>query len=169
MHQPITVWIGPRVIRELITEANLETPFETGGVLLGYWSDSDSSVVVQDHVGAGPQATRGRGWFVPDAEYQEDEIAIRYEASGRRTTYLGDWHSHPNGTTTLSRRDRRTLRGIAKFGDARAANPLMVVLAGGEPWRFGVWQLRRGRLLRTMAGGEPTLIDTKWRRAVLGD
>ena len=33
---------------------------------------------------------------------QEQEIGRVYTASGRCTTYVGDWHSHPGGSLYLS-------------------------------------------------------------------
>ena len=68
-----------------------------------------------------------------------NEIAEHYYASGRVETYLGDWHSHPNGGGRLSSLDRRTLAMIAGFDAARAPRPLMAVLHGGEPWRLAIW------------------------------
>ena len=50
--------------------------------------------------------------LIPDHEYQEQEIARVYATSGRCTTYVGDWHSHPGGALYLSRTDVRTAGAI---------------------------------------------------------
>src|SRR3546814_7384631 len=62
---------------------------------------------------------------------------FRSARSGRRETYLGDWHTHPDGTDVLSRADKATLRRIARTPDARAPRPVMLI-ANGEPeqWRI---------------------------------
>lgn len=59
-------------------------------------------------------------------------------------TYLGDWHTHPNGSPALSRKDLRTLRRIARHPAARISQPVMAVLAGGPAaWHLAVRQPRR--------------------------
>jgi|CXWL01.1.fsa_nt_gi integrative and conjugative element protein (TIGR02256 family) len=137
-------WLPTNVRDSLIVEANQWVPQETGGVLLGYIT-ARGDVVVTDTVGAGPNALRSRIGFLPDHEYQEDEIAQRYKASGRVHVYLGDWHSHPSGGPSLSRRDRRTLRVIASSKDARISTPIMLVISGGPLWCFTAWHYHAQR------------------------
>jgi integrative and conjugative element protein (TIGR02256 family) len=110
-----------------------------------------SEVVITEAVGPGLRAVHDLKGFLPDHEYQDAEIAKRYEASGRRISYLGDWHSHPGGTASLSRKDEKTLARIAREQAARAATPLMALLAGADPWTLAVWC---GRLVRVpLLGG----------------
>lgn len=118
-------------------EAARRDPHETGGVLLGYWGED--AAVVADMVGPGPDALHGPNGFVPDAEYQEMEIAQRYETSGRIVTYMGDWHSHPGGSGRVSRLDLRTLHTIAREPAARAPAPIMLVVSDGDPWKLMAW------------------------------
>jgi integrative and conjugative element protein (TIGR02256 family) len=115
-------------------------PVETGGVLMGYWVKEFEEIVITHAIGPGPTAIHLPTGFIPDSEYQEDEIACHYAESERLSTYLGDWHTHPLETAHLSRKDRRTLRRIAKYTDARASVPLMVVLGGGDPWCMKIWR-----------------------------
>ena len=122
-------------------------PKETGGVLLGYWRAGSGEPVATHVVGPGPNAVHREHGLIPDYDYQEDEIATLYRASGRRLSYLGDWHTHPGGDSRMSRRDRACLRRIARFARARAPNPLMLILAGGDPWTPVV---RQGRMRRRL-------------------
>jgi integrative and conjugative element protein (TIGR02256 family) len=129
------VWM-PRQKLQLVThDARRWSPLETGGVLMGYRAGSD--VVVQDVVDAGPLAIRSRHSFLPDQESQLSGIADLYERSGRITTYLGDWHSHPTGEVRMSRTDERTLIRIAASIEARTPEPLMMIVRGEE---YRVWQ-----------------------------
>lgn len=120
-------------------EADRLFPRETGGILLGYRADGQT--VVTAIIGPGPKADHQVDGFRPDYDFQEAEIARRYAASQRRETYLGDWHSHPGADDAqMSFKDRITLSRIARFGPARAPEPLMAILFG-EPggWRCGLW------------------------------
>lgn len=139
----------------MVTEATRAFPLETGGLLLGYDDPATAQVVIRQVVGPGPRAAHGLSRFFPDHDYHRRETARIYASSGRITSYLGDWHSHPGGGTALSPTDRRTLARIARAQTARAPRPIMIVLAGtplpadisplpygdDAEWRVGVWQL----------------------------
>ncbi|MGH9770230.1 MAG: Mov34/MPN/PAD-1 family protein [Candidatus Acidiferrales bacterium] len=134
-------WINVEVVALATAEARGMHPYESGGVLLGYIVDANE-LVIGRAIGPGPQAEHGKAHFVPDSAYHESEIAREYEASGRLTTYLGDWHSHPNCSTRLSMLDRRTLAMIAKCREARMPTPIMAIIGSLEPLNLCVWQYR---------------------------
>ena len=143
------MWWAAEALEEALREAQRAYPLETGGLLLG-WTTGPGAVVISRVIGPGPRANHRATSFTPDAAWQERQLADAYEQAGRRLQYLGDWHSHPRGTIRLSGTDRATLRLIAHHPDARAAHPVMAVLAGGPLWQVAVRQhvRRRGAPLR---------------------
>ena len=141
--QRVIAWIAQSVVTAMTGEASARFPEETGGVLLGYWSQTEDDVVIHHAVGPGPNATHKRLRFHPDSQFHEAEIARIYEMSGRRHTYLGDWHTHPRGGLRLSVRDLRTLSRIARTREARVSVPIMIILAGDEKeWKIAVWRFQ---------------------------
>ena len=128
-------------------EADRTFPLETGGVLIGYWADSQTDVVVVDVVGPGPAAQHTPATFLPDAAHHEKVVAQAYKRSDRRHVYLGDWHSHPlPGHDALSRRDRQTLHHIGRAAAARMPTPIMALLVRSEAaWDLRTWALRATR------------------------
>jgi len=139
----LRLWLSVAHEDMLLREAARTAPYETGGVLLGYRGEG-GDVVVTDVVGPGPNASHARASFVPDHGYHDGEIARLYAESGRRHAYLGDWHSHPGGSCALSRTDRRTLRRIATTAEARAPEPLMLIVGGFVDWTFAAHHLALG-------------------------
>jgi integrative and conjugative element protein (TIGR02256 family) len=140
------VWI-PRTVWHLCRdEASTAFPLETGGTFMG-WRMDDLALVVTAVIGPGPNAEHGKHHFQPDQEWQLKRIAEHYEDTGRRETYLGDWHSHPNASLgILSRSDRRVLRRVAAAPSARCPRPLMLLLAGGPgDWSVATWIARLHR------------------------
>ena len=109
-------------------------PKESGGVLLGYWANFPNEAVVTNVVGPGPLALHERFRFTPDYEFHYHEIDRLYSTSLRTIQYLGDWHSHPGGTERLSDLDKVTLARIACYKDARAPQPVMLVVSPGPSW-----------------------------------
>lgn len=127
----------------MLREADDRYPNETGGVLLG-WTLNGAHYVL-DAVGPGPNATHAPTGFDPDSDWQEQAIAEAYARSGRRVTYLGDWHTHPRGAPRPRRLDRATMRAIAGHEAARCPEPFMLIVAG-EPghWKPALFQRRAG-------------------------
>lgn len=126
-------------------DADSYQPDETGGMLIGYWSETGDAVITETIEG-GPGAERGRSRFVPDGQWQQERLDEIYVRSGRRHTYLGDWHSHPTGLLRPSRRDRDTAKAVSKTSEARAPEPLTLIASGTtDGWRCGVFLYRRRR------------------------
>lgn len=151
MHKEPIVWL-PRALFELcVADADHFYDLETGGALMGYWNDTDAAVVTAI-IEAGPGALHERYNFEPDQEWQVERIARHYVASGRRETYIGDWHTHPAAKTgRLSRTDRGVLRRIITTPAARTPTPIMIVLNGTRgSWEVTAWigTLRVRRIFR---------------------
>lgn len=139
--RPITrLHLPEQLVATCIAEASRYYPLESGGTFMGYVNDGWA--VVEALIPAGPKAHRSRHGFAPDQGWQLAQIAECYERSDRRTTYLGDWHSHPGATSgILSRRDHRALRRIVDAPDARCPQPIMTVLWGSPSgWALATWR-----------------------------
>jgi len=143
-----TLWLPSTIEERLLAEADDKYDSETGGILMGYRLNG-SQYVVQDVIGPGPNASHQRNWFEPDYDYHDQEIGRAFKGSGGVSTYLGDWHTHPDGAARLSPKDRRTLIRIARTPEAQAPCPVML-LASGSPgrWRINAWCCLQHRLLR---------------------
>lgn len=135
---PEKIWIANVTLKEMEQMADIHFPLETGGMLLGYWGDNGEGVITRI-IGPGPAAKHGRLRFVPDGEYQQALLSQVFKETDGKTTYLGDWHTHPNGRNQLSYLDRRTLAKIAYEPASGTANPLMAILGEGNPkWKLCV-------------------------------
>lgn len=122
-------WISSEVLLAIQREADRCHPMETGGVLVGYVADN-GDVVIRHAIGPGPLADHRHFRFTPDHAFQCHELDARYTETNGVEVYLGDWHTHPNGTSRLSWLDRRTLSAIAKNAGTGIRNPLMLIGAG---------------------------------------
>lgn len=129
------------------------SPLETGGLLIGY-HDRSGWPVISNVIGPGPDAVHALDRFVPDYRHQEEELGLRYERSGRRHGYLGDWHSHPGGAAEPSSADVRVLRRIACAPAARLTEPLMAIAVPSvsTSCAIAVWQYVPRRWGRWLGG-----------------
>lgn len=146
MHKPhfFTLFL-PRALSEMcIGEVSATFPKESGGALMGRRTGANEIVVVDQVIGPGPNARHERYRFEPDIHWQHAQIADHYYATGGTSTYLGDWHSHPEATHgRLSSIDRKALRTIITEPEAQCPEPLMVIFWGRpEAWTVAAWQGR---------------------------
>lgn len=114
---------------------------ETGGMLLGY-EDVAGNLVITRATRPGPAARHGWFSFEPDQEWDKQLLSETYGASGRRITYLGEWHSHSFRSLRPSRDDLETVRLIAGYEPARLRRPLSAIV-GQRPGRGLGWTLYR--------------------------
>lgn len=135
------VWMPQNIIQACLDEASDKFPLETGGTFMGWWADGDTAAITA-MIGPGPDAYRGPHSFQPDEAWQLDQIARHYAASGRRETYLGDWHSHPGAPAgNLSWIDRRVLRRVITTPSARCPTPLTIIVWGHpDDWKLTAWR-----------------------------
>jgi integrative and conjugative element protein (TIGR02256 family) len=148
---PRIVWLAQSAFERMAREASAKAPLETGGILMGYRADGSNEPVITDAIGPGPRAIHERTAFLPDQDYHVRRIAELYCASEYRIFYLGDWHTHPGAKAYLSACDRATLMLIASSKNARAPQPVMLILAPGPTWSPHVWvgRLKKSRVWRT--------------------
>lgn len=130
------VWVAETALERMTADAQEHFPLETGGVLVGYFADNGDAVI-RTVIGAGPGARHQRLRFEPDHGWQCHRLDELYAGSKGLMVYLGDWHTHPRGSPSMSWLDRRTLLKIAQHPEARCASPLMVIGAGGaSQWEW---------------------------------
>lgn len=140
-----------RVLGIILTDGWASWPMETGGILLGRRTDHSWSADVVHVIGAGPHARHERYGFKPDTTWQAEQVAAAW-ADDNSLEYLGDWHTHPAGTTKFSALDLAAARTITEAPLARQPNPVMMVAAlrADLSSQFGAGVLVNGRL-RTLS------------------
>jgi integrative and conjugative element protein (TIGR02256 family) len=146
MHmQPVTAWISRQTLDLLADEAGRSFPLETGGALVGYWTDTET-IVVKAIFGPGPDSHHDRYSYVHDHIWERSRIAEHYERSGRVEVYVGDWHTHPEAYSgNLSFTDRAAIKDVLRYSDARLSRSLMLIVFGRpHEWQVAIWvgQLR---------------------------
>lgn len=132
------IWVSEAALSKMRKLADSFFPLETGGMLVGYVGNN-GEVVVTNVIGPGPKARHGRFRFVPDGQCQQITLEKIFWESEGLETYLGDWHTHPEGKNSPSYFDKRTLAKIAQEPKSGTSQPVMAILGNGNPvWELGV-------------------------------
>lgn len=137
--------ISTEAVYQMLHELELWTPKESGGVLMGY--REGSQLWITHLIGPGPKAVHERFSFTPDNEFHEKAIAAIFHQTKGRSTYLGDWHTHPDNKAYLSGLDKQALKNIATYPLARLSQPVMIIM-GSRPFEVKAWLLRSGGLMK---------------------
>lgn len=141
------LWISEAAFMRMVKVADSAFPLETGGVLAGYFADSGEPVVF-DVIGPGPKASHLKKRFHPDHAWQCSQLDSIFKQSSETWVYLGDWHTHPNGSSQMSWLDQRTLHKIANYNGAETPHPLMLIGSGStQAWNWTGYQYQNARML----------------------
>lgn len=138
-----TLVVPVNAVAAVVHDVYSWAPAETGGILMGSSASAGRAVEVCWLLGGGPEADRNGTSFEPDQGWQEEQVARIYQQSGRRAIYLGDWHSHPDGSPHLSLQDKKVARLISRSESARCEHPIMWII-GARSQRVE-WQAYRLR------------------------
>jgi integrative and conjugative element protein (TIGR02256 family) len=105
-------------------------PRETGGTLVGHYSEDQRVAFVTGALEAKTGARKERARFYRPPDDVDGQLARIYEESGGLTHYLGEWHTHPDAAPTPSPTDVSTLRGLARSRSVATDTPFMIVIGG---------------------------------------
>lgn len=126
-HDSYVTWAS-NIKAAMIREADSTYPYETGGILLG--RHFPGLFHVTHMVGPGPGARHYKTSFIPDRDWQYEQIDALYGQLSGSLDYLGDWHTHPQGSLSPSETDLALLEAIAATPESRCPTPIMCILAG---------------------------------------
>lgn len=102
-------------------------PYEVGGWLLGFWSESEDAVFITH---ATPPASRGTPLGVRiSGRGHRKKFDSAWDASGGAVTFLGDWHTHPGSPPVPSATDERALSRLSTDPSYGTPQPLIAILS----------------------------------------
>ncbi len=115
------------VIARMKQEAIRVGDLETGGVLLGKWSDDGKTLTVTEATSPGPHAIHQEHGFIRDREYCQGQIDRIHSASTGTIDYIGEWHRHGRLGTTPSPTDRESILGLVESSNYDLETALLII------------------------------------------
>jgi len=108
-------------------------PDETGGVLLGYVDLKLMRIYVVDALSAPKDSTGDRSGFTRGIEGLKDNVEKAQRLTGNIVSYIGEWHSHPSGSSANpSKADLHLLSYLAQGLQHDGLPALMLIVGEGE-------------------------------------
>lgn len=111
---------------------------ETGGTLVGQVDDAARCIWIDHASGPPPDSLMSELFFDHGTVGVDEYLSRQRLASGRLSSYLGMWHSHPYGRAVPSDLDERAMTDlVAPFvGGPRRA---LIVIIGGDATTWDGW------------------------------
>lgn len=128
-----------RMRAEVRRGARLRGPkIETGGLLLGQIDDACGCIWIDDVSGPPPDSLLSAVHFDHGVEGVNEQVAYHRSRSGRLTTFVGMWHSHPFGQAKPSETDEYGIRSLVT-PLANSPSRALIVIIGGDHVTWTSW------------------------------
>ncbi len=125
----VAVVLDDRLCHKMVEHCRRAGRRETGGILIGHYSDLHDQALVTVVTGPPPDSRAGRQWFVRGVRGLGRALARAWRSNDY---YLGEWHYHPFADAAPSETDRK--QSVAFAGDPAYACPQPILLiVGGDP------------------------------------
>lgn len=99
---------------------------ETGGILVGRYSEDLSLAIIREATPPPADSRRGHAWFVRGAHGLREMLSKRWRAR-ERTYYVGEWHFHPAPHVEPSSDDFEQMIEISRAREYECKEPLLLI------------------------------------------
>lgn len=108
-------------------------PNEFGGILMGSYLNSYIDLVISDIIV--PEKYKSSPTkFEPDHKELNSLTKEYYKQFNNKVIYIGDWHSHPNGSNHFSQPDFNSIKDVANSKTVNIKNPILLIVSFGDDY-----------------------------------
>ncbi len=124
------VRIPGEVVDEICWLCTQSGEHETGGILVGRYSEDLRCAEVTEATGPPPDSRRSRAWLVRGVTGLVERLRNCWNR--RREYYLGDWHFHPSGDLAESSVDVSAMVKTSRSRLADCPEPVSIIVGLGQ-------------------------------------
>ncbi|QSX23902.1 Mov34/MPN/PAD-1 family protein [Priestia megaterium] len=119
-------------------------PNETGGILIGYYTDECNLAVITKIIKAPSDSKSGPTWFYRGTYGIKQKLDALWK--DKKQFYIGEWHYHPNSSSKLSYQDIKQMTSIANSPSYSCPEPILLIVGGDFlSWEKSVYVFPKGR------------------------
>lgn len=120
----LSLEIENKLLEYMYNKALDAFPNEVGGMLAGRYENKNSAIV--ESIVMPKEIPGSHNEFVRNTEGLEELWA---ELKNEGIEYLGEWHTHPNGSSHYSRTDLHAMNEIVRDEYVSILNPILLILS----------------------------------------
>ena len=125
-HKNVQLRIDDSLLKKLEQLGITSYPNECGGFLVGYYSDNNTTLQITDSIL--PKKQKGSSILFERSLDGVKDIFVKLFSS-KKHFYIGEWHTHPNGSSLYSQTDLAAMIEIANCDTVNIENPILLILS----------------------------------------
>lgn len=132
----MNVILSNAIYSKLLSLCNKKYPYETGGILIGNYSNNCNTANILD-VSAPPIDSKHQYYNFQRGVKGLKSILDKMWKNNEY--YLGEWHYHPNSTSNPSGTDIIQMYNLASNSKLCCPEPILIIIGGKQDkWNFSV-------------------------------
>ncbi|PFP43564.1 hypothetical protein COK01_29845 [Priestia megaterium] len=136
--------IDKKLMDEVYKLCHDALPNETGGILIGYYTDECNLAVITEILKAPSDSKGGPTWFYRGTHGVKRRLDTLWKE--KRQFYIGEWHYHPNSSSKLSHQDIKQMTSISKSRSYNCPEPILLIVGGNSlSWENSVYVFPKDR------------------------
>ncbi len=129
-NKEFTVEIDSSLLEDCFIECDKSSNYETGGILIGNYSDDMRTAVIRSLSKAPIDSKIGKMSFKRGIKGLIDVLNKKWDESGEY--YLGEWHFHPNSSSQPSGTDLRQMKELSRHKKLKCPEPILLIIGGNS-------------------------------------
>lgn len=125
-YKNVSLMIDDSLLERLTQVALQNYPNESGGFLVGYYSQDFMTLHITDFIL--PQQQKSSSFLFERSIIGIKEIFNKLFVT-KKCYYIGEWHTHPDGSSMYSQTDLKAMIEIATCKTVNITNPILLILS----------------------------------------
>lgn len=132
-----SVEINDRILNSIKSECIKVNNKETGGILIGKYSEDNSNAIISSVTGPPKDSKQKKCAFERGVIGLNSIIDYNWDLG---YYYLGEWHFHPNTSSQPSTIDNKQMKKFAMNKSLKCPEPILLVIGGNQDkcWELSV-------------------------------
>lgn len=138
------ICISQNLINEIHELCHVSLPNETGGILIGSYTDNYTCAKITEVLKAPTDSESGPTWFFRGTSGVKKKLDRLWKE--KKQFYIGEWHYHPNSSSNLSYQDVKQMISISNDYAYKCPEPILLIIGGNQlSWEYSSYVFPKGK------------------------
>jgi len=122
------ICINNSLVEDMMTKRQERSPNETGGVLIGSCDSLRNKLYIVDMIFAPSDSIESPNSFIRGSDFLPEKMIEISNRTHNSLYYVGEWHSHPTRSTSMSNNDKILLSVVTEWCEADSGIGCIVIV-----------------------------------------
>ena len=125
--QLYSVKFNTNIYEQMLDYCALSNPYETGGILIGNYSSDQAIANILQITPPPKNSRRSKCTFYRGIDGLKKILDLAWDQG---QYYLGEWHYHPNASSTPSKTDKKQMIILSQDSKLKCPEPILIIVGG---------------------------------------